>query len=107
MTKEKSVSEVPDSNDGHIVTVILDDEKTTITVSENETLLEAALDADLDAPFSCQGGVCTSCMAKIIEGTAEMEKNTVLSDDELNEGLILTCQAHPTSATLTIDYDDV
>jgi ring-1,2-phenylacetyl-CoA epoxidase subunit PaaE len=107
MSNNKKNSNGPANNGDHVVTIILDEERTEITVSENETILEAALDAGLDAPFSCQGGVCTSCLAKVVSGTAMMEKNTVLSDDEVKEGLILTCQAHPTSTTLTIDYDDV
>jgi ring-1,2-phenylacetyl-CoA epoxidase subunit PaaE len=46
-------------------------------------------------------------LARIKSGTAEMKKNTILSDSEIAEGLILTCQAHPTSASISIDYDDV
>ena len=58
-------------------------------------------------PYSCQGGVCSSCIARIKEGKADMVKNQILTDGEIAEGLILTCQAHPTTPTLTVDYDDV
>ena len=55
--------------------------------------LEAALKQGLDAPYSCQGGICSSCIARVTEGTAVMRKNQILTDDEVEEGLILTCQA--------------
>ena len=89
------------------ITVILDNEEETFEMDSNTSILEAVLEKDIDAPFSCQGGICSSCMAKITEGSAIMDKNTILSDAEINEGLILTCQAHPTSHKITIDYDDV
>ena len=89
------------------ITVLVDDETTTFEMSAKQTILEAALDEDLDAPYSCQGGICSSCIARITEGEATMRQNNILTESEIAEGLILTCQAHPTSATLTVDYDDV
>nr|WP_321234006.1 ferredoxin--NADP reductase [uncultured Psychroserpens sp.] len=89
------------------VTVLLDDETATFEMSQKQTVLEAALDEDIDAPYSCQGGICSSCIAKITEGKATMRQNNILTDSELAEGLILTCQAHPTTPTLFVDYDDV
>jgi len=89
------------------ITVLLDDEETTFEMDSKTTILTAALKEGLDAPYSCQGGICSSCLAKITEGNAEMVKNTILSEEEINDGLILTCQAHPTSQKITIDYDDV
>ena len=76
-------------------------------MSQKQTVLEAALKQGLDAPYSCQGGICSSCIAKVTHGTAEMKKNSILTDGEIAKGLILTCQAHPTSAELYVDYDDV
>ena len=76
-------------------------------IESSETILEAALDRNIDVPFSCQGGVCTSCMAKITQGKAVMENNSVLTDDEIEDGIVLTCQAHPTTATIVVDYDEV
>ena len=70
-------------------------------------VLDAVLKENIDAPYSCQGGVCSSCIARIKEGKADMVKNQILTDSEIAEGLILTCQAHPTTPTLTVDYDDV
>ena len=89
------------------ITIIVDDETETFTMSKSTSILEAALDKGLDAPYSCQGGICSTCIAKITEGKAEMRKNQILTDAEIAEGFVLTCQAHPTTATLTVDYDDV
>lgn len=89
------------------LTIMVDDEETTFTMEKNTTVLEAALDHGLDVPYSCQGGICSSCVARITEGKAEMEKNSILVDSEIEEGLILTCQAHPLTPSLKVDYDDV
>lgn len=89
------------------ITVIVDDEETTFTMDSKTTILTAALKQGLDAPYSCQGGICSSCMAKVTEGKVVMDKNAILSEEEVNDGIILTCQAHPITQKLTIDYDDV
>jgi len=89
------------------ITVLLDDQEITFDMDQKKTILDAALEQDLDAPYSCQGGVCSSCICKVTEGRALMENNTILTDGELAEGLVLACQAHPTTATIRIDFDDV
>ncbi|KAA5827402.1 ferredoxin--NADP reductase [Algibacter amylolyticus] len=89
------------------ITVTVDDETTTFDMSQKQTILEAALDEDLDAPYSCQGGICSSCLARVTEGEATMRQNNILTESEVAEGLILTCQAHPTTPSITIDFDDV
>lgn len=89
------------------VTIVLDDEETIFEMDSKNTILASALKEGIDAPYSCQGGICSSCMAKVTEGNAVMDKNSILSDEEINEGIILTCQAHPTTQKITIDYDDV
>ena len=89
------------------ITITVDDETTTFTMSQKQSILEAALDKDLDAPYSCQGGICSSCIARITEGEAKMRQNNILTESELAEGLILTCQAHPTTSKIIVDYDDV
>ncbi|MDP2060238.1 MAG: ferredoxin--NADP reductase [Flavobacteriaceae bacterium] len=89
------------------LTVYLDGEAHSLEIRQNHSVLESVLEAGIDAPFSCQGGVCSTCIARIKEGSANMAKNTILTDGEIAEGLTLTCQARATSATLTIDYDDV
>jgi len=89
------------------ITVLLDDEETTFIMSQTDDILAANLRNNIDAPYSCQGGVCSSCLARVTEGKAVMVKNSILTDSELEEGLVLTCQAHPTTPTITIDFDDV
>jgi ring-1,2-phenylacetyl-CoA epoxidase subunit PaaE len=104
----KSEKELEVLLDGHTkITVMVDDEETTFEMSKKQTVLEAALKQGIDAPYSCQGGICSSCLARITSGTAEMSKNAILTDGEIAKGLILTCQAHPTSAEIYVDYDDV
>jgi ring-1,2-phenylacetyl-CoA epoxidase subunit PaaE len=57
-------------------------------------------------PYACKGGVCSTCKAKVLEGEVEMDLNYSLSDEEVAEGFILTCQAHPISDRVTIDFDE-
>ena len=78
-----------------------------LPLSAEKTILDIALQEKINVPYSCQGGVCCSCIAKITEGEAKMKSNQVLTDDEIKEGLILTCQAVSISEKITIDYDDV
>lgn len=88
-------------------TIIVDDEEKTIEMSQKQTILEAALDEDMDVPYSCQGGICSSCLARLKEGEVSMRQNNILTEKEVAQGLILTCQAQPTTATVVVDYDDV
>ena len=89
------------------ITVLLDDEETTFTMEQTDNILAASLRKNIDAPYSCQGGVCSSCLGKVTEGKAVMVKNSILTDSEIEEGLVLTCQAYPTTTKVTIDFDDV
>lgn len=96
------------SHDGHTkITLLVDGDEAIFEMSQKQTILEAALKQGIDAPYSCQGGICSSCLARISKGTAEMKKNSILTDKEIEEGLILTCQAHPTSSELFVDFDDI
>lgn len=97
-----------EKHDGNTsITVILDDEEETFEMPQTKSILEAALDEGLDAPYSCQGGICSTCIARLKEGKAEMRKNQILTEAEIADGLILTCQAHPTTPKVVVDYDDV
>lgn len=89
------------------ITVIVDDEKESFSMPQTKTILEASLEKDIDAPYSCKGGICSSCIARVTEGKAEMRQNNILTDNEIAEGLILTCQAQPTTANITVDFDDI
>lgn len=75
--------------------------------SDGKTILDAASEAGIDVPYSCKGAVCCTCIARVKQGEATMEKNYSLTDKEVAAGLILTCQAHPRTATVTVDYDDI
>ena len=89
------------------VTVVLDDEEIVLNLDpEGDVILDAALDAGMDAPFSCKGGVCTTCRAKVLEGQIRMDNNYALTDGEVAEGYILTCQAHPTTNTVKVSWDE-
>jgi len=72
---------------------------------DGEPILDAALKQGVDLPFSCKGGVCSTCRAKLIEGEVEMEHNYSLEPDELEKGFILTCQSHPRTEKVIIDFD--
>jgi len=68
-------------------------------------VLEAALGVRADLPFACQGGVCGTCRARLVSGTVAMDANYALEPDEIERGYVLTCQSHPTSAEVVLDYD--
>ena len=87
--------------------IIYDDINYKLDAQEGKSILDTALDNMLDVPYSCQGGVCSSCIARVKSGKAEMHANQILTDEEVKEGLILTCQAHPTSKQVLVDFDDV
>ena len=106
-SSESSSIDVPVQNGLTNVTVILDDEEFNFEMDRKKLVLDAVLDMDIDAPYSCQGGVCSTCIARVTEGNVVMEQNQILTDSEIAEGLILTCQSHPTTGSLKIDYDDV
>ncbi|MGX1739796.1 1,2-phenylacetyl-CoA epoxidase subunit PaaE [Corynebacterium flavescens] len=74
-------------------------------VSAHESLLNAALRVRSDVPFACAGGVCGTCRAKVIEGEVEMDENYALEADELAAGYVLTCQSHPTTPRVVLDFD--
>lgn len=88
------------------VTVLQYGVETTFDLeTEGSTILDAATDAGVDAPFSCKGAVCCTCRAKVLEGKVKMDANFALTDAEVEEGYILTCQAHPLTEKVVVDYD--
>src|SRR5690606_5413159 len=70
-----------------------------------ENILDAALQQGADLPYACKGGVCCTCRAKLVEGEVDMEVNYALEPDELANGFILTCQSHPRTEKVVIDFD--
>jgi ring-1,2-phenylacetyl-CoA epoxidase subunit PaaE len=89
------------------VTVTLDGETSEINWEKGKNLVDALLDADIDAPYSCKGGVCSSCMCKITEGEVNIGDNFVLTDSDYEDGMTLACISRPKTATLSIDFDEV
>lgn len=104
-TKEES--NIPESSSSSAISIVVDDETFEIESDGKSTVLDLALKEDIDVPYSCKGGICSSCIARVTEGTATMAQNNILTESEVDEGLILTCQAHATSKKIVIDFDDV
>jgi ring-1,2-phenylacetyl-CoA epoxidase subunit PaaE len=89
------------------VSLILDGDTYDFKMSsQGKSVLDAGYEVGADLPFACKGGVCCTCKAKIIEGSASMDVNYALDKDEIERGYILTCQAHPTSDRLVVSFDD-
>lgn len=89
------------------VKIILDGEETLLRIdSDGPSVLDSALEIGIDAPYSCKGGVCSTCKGKVLEGKVEMDKNYALEAEEVEAGYILTCQAHPVSERLVVSYDE-
>ena len=107
-SKQTTSDSMPTKNNGKVnITILLDDDSETFEMDSDKTILEAALSQNIDVPYSCQGGVCSSCICRITEGRAEMRQNNVLTESEVAEGLILSCQALPLSSKIYIDFDDI
>tara|TARA_B100000767_G_C19778375_1_gene544298 strand:+ start:4626 stop:5720 length:1095 start_codon:yes stop_codon:yes gene_type:complete len=104
---EKPAEKINSSSHLTTIEIIADDSTYTVESNSSSTILDAALNKKIDVPYSCQGGVCCSCIAKITEGSAAMTSNQVLTDEEVADGLVLTCQALPTSSKVVVNYDDV
>jgi ring-1,2-phenylacetyl-CoA epoxidase subunit PaaE len=95
------------AQEGSVITVKLDGRSFDFNLDYNgNTILEAALAEGADAPFACKGGVCCTCKAKLVEGEVEMESNYGLDKSEVKAGFILTCQSHPRSKKVVVDYDE-
>lgn len=91
--------------DSATVTFTLSGQRETVALPAGDSILEGAMQARSDAPYSCMGGACGTCRAKLVSGTVVMDQNFALGPAELAAGYVLTCQAHPTSPTVTVDYD--
>jgi ferredoxin-NADP reductase len=90
-----------------VVTIILKGKRHEVSYQAGDTLLNTARRGGLSAPFSCEAGNCATCMAMLHEGTATMRTNNALDDDEVAEGWILTCQAVPHGAVVTVEYENL
>lgn len=100
-----------------VVQPVTNDQQSTVTVTvdgsavqmgmgyHGESILEAALRNGADLPFACKGGVCATCRARLTDGRVEMDINYALEQDELDAGFILTCQAHPRTPQVAVNFD--
>lgn len=87
------------------VTITLSGAAHTVALAAGETVLESALKSDIDAPYACHGGACGTCKARLTTGAVSMDQNFALTAAELEAGFILTCQSHPTTPEVAVDYD--
>jgi ring-1,2-phenylacetyl-CoA epoxidase subunit PaaE len=94
----------PDAR-GTEVTILLDGRASSFTMGAGERVLDAALKVRSELPFACKGGVCSTCRAKVVEGSVTMARNYALEPDEVAAGYVLTCQSSPETERLTVDYD--
>jgi ring-1,2-phenylacetyl-CoA epoxidase subunit PaaE len=88
------------------LTVLLDGKPHVLRMNAGEHVLDVALAAGLDLPYSCRGGVCCTCRAKVISGSVQMDRNFTLEPWETRQGFVLSCQARPTSEQLVVSYDE-
>lgn len=84
----------------------IDGKTTTFEAPRNQNILTSILQQGVDAPYSCLNGVCSSCIGKVTEGSAKMAKNETLTEKEVNQGYILTCQAYSMHDTISVSYDE-
>ncbi|GAB1383929.1 MAG TPA: phenylacetate-CoA oxygenase/reductase subunit PaaK [Ottowia sp.] len=97
----------PEAPAGQVaLTVLIDGKPHELAMRRDQHVLDVALSAGLDAPYSCKAGVCCTCRAKVLEGSVSMDKNFTLEDAEIAQGFVLSCQARPTSERLVISYDE-
>jgi ring-1,2-phenylacetyl-CoA epoxidase subunit PaaE len=88
------------------VTVVLDGRVSSFEMPRGgQSILDAAMQVRSDAPYACKGGVCGTCRARVLEGRVELDRAFALDDDERAAGFILTCQAHPVTESVRVDYD--
>jgi ring-1,2-phenylacetyl-CoA epoxidase subunit PaaE len=86
------------------VKVLLDGKEYMVKVPSDKTILHAAIDAGVDPPFACTMGVCCTCRAKVLSGSVDMEEDEGLSDSEIEQGYVLTCQSHPMTPDVVVEY---
>jgi ring-1,2-phenylacetyl-CoA epoxidase subunit PaaE len=104
--KQVVLGHAPESKGDVALTVVLDGKKHQMQMSATDKILDVALAAGLDLPYSCKGGVCCTCRAKVMEGQVEMSKNFTLEPWEMAQGFVLSCQARPTTANVVVSFDE-
>ncbi|NQY67417.1 MAG: 2Fe-2S iron-sulfur cluster binding domain-containing protein [Flavobacteriales bacterium] len=87
------------------VTIIVDGVEEKVEVANGQSILEAALENSLNVPFSCQAGNCTTCKSKLVSGKISMDNDVMLNDDDIAENYVLTCQSHPLTDDVKIEFE--
>jgi ring-1,2-phenylacetyl-CoA epoxidase subunit PaaE len=89
------------------ISILLDGRQLEIEIplNSNATILDAALEQGADLPFACKGGMCCTCKAKLVEGEVSMDIHWGLEEEEIEQGFILTCQSHPKTEKIVVDFD--
>lgn len=103
--KATAASDAGATTQAATATVTMDGASRTFEMPKDMSILEAALDNALDAPFACKAGVCSTCKCKLVEGEVEMIANHALEDYEVERGYILSCQSYPLTDRVVVDYD--
>jgi ring-1,2-phenylacetyl-CoA epoxidase subunit PaaE len=103
--KQKTSAKSASTGPGTEAVITLDGASRTITMDRDTSILQAALAHDLDAPYACTAGVCSTCRARVTEGEVEMRANHALEDYEVERGYVLTCQCYPLTDRVAVDYD--
>jgi ring-1,2-phenylacetyl-CoA epoxidase subunit PaaE len=98
---------VPEAPPKAVASLIVDGKRKDVPIADGEAILDAALRAGMDLPYACKGGMCSTCRAKIVAGETRMDVNYSLEPWELEAGFVLTCQAHPVSSLVVVDYDQM
>ena len=104
--KQVVLGNVPESKGDVALTILLDGKKHQMQMATTDKILDIALAAGLDLPYSCKGGVCCTCRAKVMQGSVVMEKNFTLEKWEAEQGFVLSCQAKPTSKEVVMSFDE-
>ena len=104
--KQVVLGHSPESKGDVALTIVLDGKKHQMQMSATDKILDVALAAGLDLPYSCKGGVCCTCRAKVMQGSVVMEKNFTLEKWEAEQGFVLSCQAKPTSKEVVMSFDE-
>ena len=104
--KQVVLGHAPESEGDVALTIVLDGKKHQMQMSATDKILDVALAAGLDLPYSCKGGVCCTCRAKVMQGSVVMEKNFTLEKWEAEQGFVLSCQAKPTSNEVVMSFDE-
>ena len=86
--------------------MVIDGKQHELSMRRDQHVLDVALSAGLDLPYSCKAGVCCTCRAKVLDGSVSMDKNFTLEEAEMAQGFVLSCQARPTTDRLTVSYDE-